>query len=528
MTDYVIIGAGSAGSVLAHRLSEHAHVTLIEAGPIDHAWDFRLHMPAALSELLSARSYNWHYDSEPEPHLNDRKLYCPRGKVLGGSSSINGMIFVRGHPEDFNRWASVYELDDWDYAACLPYFQRSETALFGDARYRGDRGPLQISRGRLDNPLTGAWLDAVGQAGYSKTSDFNGAQQEGGGPFDRTIHQGRRQSVARAYLHPVLHRSNLEVITRAQVTRVLLQGTNATGIEYLHQGEQKTLSANKEVILCGGAINSPQLLMLSGIGDAEQLQQHGISPIVHLPAVGTNLQDHLEIYVQYACPKPVSIYPSTTWTHKPWVGMRWLLSHTGNGATNHFEAGAFLRSNDRQSFPNLQLHFLPIAMDYDGKDQYRGHGFQVHVGPMKPTSRGSVRLAGNDPLKAPLIKFNYHETSADRAHMIEGIRIARKIVSQRAFDEYRGEELRPGSADTTDEAIDQFVRRHAESAYHPSGTCRMGQGEDAVVDTRGCVHGVNGLRVVDASIMPEVTNGNLNAPVVMMAEKIGQAIIDGL
>ena len=526
MTDYIIIGAGSAGSVLAHRLSEQAQVTLIEAGPIDHAWDFRLHMPAALSELLKTRWYNWHYNSEPETHLNNRQLYCPRGKVLGGSSSINGMIFVRGHPEDFNRWASVYGLDDWDYAACLPYFQRSETALFGDSQYRGGQGPLKISRGALENPLAQAWLKAVRQAGFPVTPDFNGAQQEGGGPFDRTIHQGRRQSVARAYLHPILDRPNLKVISRAQVTRVVMQSDTATGVEYVHQGKQHLLSARQEVILCGGAINSPQLLMLSGIGDAQQLQSHNIEPRINLPGVGANLQDHLEIYVQYACPKPVSIYPSTTWPWKPWTGLRWLLNQTGDGATNHFEAGAFLRSHNALSFPNLQFHFLPIAMDYDGKDQYPGHGFQVHVGPMKPTSRGSVRLASADPSQAPLINFNYHETTEDRDNMIQGIRMVRQIVSQSAFDEYRGEELRPGQQADTTEMIDQFVRRHAESAYHPSGTCRMGTGSDAVVDTNGCVHGVSGLRVVDASIMPEITNGNLNAPVVMMAEKISQAILE--
>lgn len=527
MTDYIIVGAGSAGCVLANRLSEDAEVVLVEAGPEDHAWDFRLHMPAALSEVLASRYYNWHYESEPEPFLDGRQLYCPRGKVLGGSSAVNGMVFVRGHPGDFDRWAEEPGLEDWRHEQCLPYFQRSETVLFGDASVRGNEGPLKIGRGAMDNPLAHAWISAAEQAGYPVTDDFNGVQQEGAGPFDQTIHRGRRQNVARAYLHPIIDRASLRVINGAMTTRVLFEGDKAVGIEYLQNGKVKQLSASREVILCGGAINSPQLLMLSGIGDAAQLADYDIPTKSDLPGVGSNLQDHLEIYIQYACEKPVSIYPATQWFRKPFVGLEWLLAKTGSGATNHFEAGAFLKSHASADYPDLQFHFLPIAMDYDGKDQYQGHGFQVHVGPMKPTSRGSIRLRSADPVASPLIQFNYNESEEDQATMRAGVRLAREIVSQSAFDDFRGKELRPGIDSYSDEDIDQFVRQKGESAYHPSCTCRMGTDSDAVVDSKGRVHGVSGLRVVDASIMPDVTNGNLNAPVVMMAEKISAAIRRG-
>lgn len=525
MTDYIIIGAGSAGCVLANRLSESATVTLLEAGPVDRSWDFRLHMPAALSELLKTKWYNWNYESEPEPHLNNRRLFCPRGKVLGGSSSINGMIFVRGNPEDFNRWASVYGLSDWDYTSCLPYFQKSETALFGDQSLRGSTGPLQISRGALDNPLSKAWIDAVQQAGFPVTTDFNGTHQEGAGPFDQTIHKGKRQSIARAYLHPVKSRKNLTIVPNAQVKKIRMRNGRAVGVEYQLGSTTHILEADQEVILCGGAINSPHLLMLSGIGCADELKAQDIKPEVDLPGVGKNLQDHLEIYIQYACKEPVSIYPSTLPLRKPLVGLKWLLNQTGDGATNHFESGAFLKSQDAMTFPDLQFHFLPIAMDYDGKDQYMGHGFQAHVGPMKPISRGTVGLRSSNPFNAPRIQFNYHEAAEDRKAMFDGIQLARKIISQKAFDRYRGEELRPGTKGSSIDDLDVFVRRHAESAYHPSGTCRMGSSEQSVVDSEGRVHNMKGLRVVDASIMPEITNGNLNAPVVMIAEKIADSIL---
>ncbi len=534
MSDYIIVGAGSAGCVLANRLSENASVTLIEAGPHNHSLDFRLHMPAALSELLKSDRYNWAYQSAPEPGLGDRELYCPRGRVMGGSSSINGMIFVRGNPQDFERWSEQYGLTDWGYSSCLPFFKRSETAPFGDPVYRGQTGPLSISRGELANPLFAAWLSAGEQAGFPSTSDFNGEQQEGVGPFDRSIYRGERQSTAHSYIKPVRQREQLHIMTNVVTTRVIFSAGKATGVEILRGGKRSVLQAGKEVIVCAGAINSPQLLMLSGIGDEKALAPLGIRTVVHSADVGQHLQDHLEVYVQYACNSPVSIYPSTRWYRKPLVGLQWLISRTGDGATNHFEAGAFLQSGLGVSYPDLQYHFLPVAMDYDGKDQFAGHGFQLHVGPMKPTSRGSIRLRSADPMVSPDIRFNYASTALDREVMQRGIEIGREIVHQSAFDEFRGAEIRPGPArpgparsvagvrQSAD--LDAFVRHHGESAYHPCGTCRMGADEDSVVDSEGRVRGVSNLRVVDASIMPEITNGNLNAVVIMMAEKIADGI----
>ena len=522
--DYVIVGAGSAGCVLANRLSETAKVALIEAGPTNFSWDFRIHMPAALSQVLTSGHYNWNYHTDPEPYLNNRQLYCPRGKVLGGSSSINGMIFVRGNRADYDRWADLHGLNEWRYDQCLPYFRKSETVHFDDSQYRGDLGPLQVSRGKLNNPLFNAWLDSASQAGYPLTTDFNGQQQEGAGPFDQTIYRGRRQSTAEAYLKPVSDRPNLTVLTRANVDRIIFNSRCATGVECRRDEKNLTVCANREVILSCGAINTPQLMMLSGIGDADHLAQHGIKCLVDRPDVGKNLQDHLEAYVQYHCAKPVSIYHSTRWYLKWLVGLQWYLSNAGDGATNHFEAGAFLKSGDDVDFPDLQFHFLPVAMDYDGKDQHRGHGFQVHVGPMKPSSRGTVKLRSSDPKISPVVRFNYNESERDREVMRRGIRIARRIVRQSPFDAYRGTELRPGSSVDSDRGLDAFIQQYAESAYHPSCTCRMGVDEGAVVNQRGLVNGVSGLRIVDASIMPEITNGNLNAVVIMMAEKISEVI----
>ena len=529
MNDFIVVGAGSAGCVMARRLSEHGNVTLIEAGPADHRWDYRLHMPAALSQVLSSNWYNWHYESEPEACLDNRRLYCPRGKVMGGSSSVNGMIFVRGNKGDFDRWSSEHGLSDWDYESCLPYFRKSENALgFPEASldpsFRGTDGPLKISRGELKTPLFQAWLDASGQAGHAITADFNGRTQEGAGCFDRTIFKGERQNVAKAYLGRPRQLGSLKVIRRATVTRVVIENGRATGVEYLQGGKQHQCAAG-EVILCGGAVNTPHWLMLSGIGDAKGLKIHGIPVVSHAPGVGRNLMDHLEIYVQYACDRPVSLYPKTRWFNMPMVGLQWLLARQGAGSTNHFETGAFLRSGDRVPYPDLQFHFLPIAMDYDGKDQYQGHGFQVHVGPMKPTSRGEVTLCSANPLTAPRIQFNYNATAADRSVMRTGIRMADDIVSQSAFDGYRGTRLRPTVDIDSDDQLDRFVREFAESAYHPAGTCRMGIDDSAVVDAAGLVRGVSGLRVVDASIMPEITNGNLNAPVIMMAEKISDSML---
>ena len=525
--DYVVVGAGSAGCVLANRLSETSSVALLEAGPPNYSWDFRIHMPAALSEVLTSGHYNWNYETEPEPYLDGRRLYCPRGKVLGGSSSINGMIFVRGNPADYNRWADLHGLEEWSYDQCLEAFRKSETVHFDDSQFRGGLGPLQVGRGELINPLFQAWLDSAVEAGFPLTDDFNGASQEGAGPFDQSVYKGRRQSSAQAYLKPITGRSNLTVFTHTQVERINFVGKRATGVQCQRGGKTLSITAGKEVILSGGAINTPQLLMLSGIGDARHLADHGIACLVDSPDVGRNLQDHLEIYIQYSCKQPVSIYHSTRWYRKWLVGLQWYLSKTGDGATNHFEAGAFLRSGDDVDFPDLQFHFLPIAMDYDGKNQYRGHGFQAHVGPMKPESRGSVTLRSGDPMDSPVVRFNYNESPRDREVMRRGIRIARHIIEQPAFEPYRGVELRPGSTADNDEDLDSFVRQYSESAYHPSCTCRMGVDEHAVVDQQGQVNGVSGLRVVDASIMPEITNGNLNAVVIMMAEKISELITRG-
>ena len=522
--DYIIVGAGSAGCVLANRLSEDASVALIEAGPADHRWDFRIHMPAALSMVLTSGHYNWNYETEPEPYLDNRRMYCPRGRVLGGSSSINGMIFVRGNPGDYNQWSQKFNLPTWCYEECLPYFRKSETAHFEQTEYRGGDGPLDVARGQRDNPLFEAWISGAAQAGFPVTDDFNGASQEGAGPFDQSIYKGKRQNCSRAYLDPVKHRTNLKILTRTQVTGIRFDGDRAIGIECRQGRQSVTVNASTEVILAGGAINSPQLLMLSGIGNSAELERLSIKPRVNLPGVGQNLQDHLEIYIQYACKKPVSVYHSTKWYKQPFVGLEWYLAKSGDGATNHFEAGAFLKSSEEKPFPDLQYHFLPIAMDYDGKDQYQGHGFQAHVGPMKPKSRGQVTLKSTNPLDSPRVVFNYAEEEEDREVMRRGIRIARDIISQRAFDEFRGEELRPGPDSDSDEDVDAFVRRYGESAYHPSCTCRMGNDEMAVVNEAGQVHGLQGLRVVDASIMPEITNGNLNAPVIMMAEKIADLI----
>jgi choline dehydrogenase len=448
---------------------------------------------------------------------------------MGGSSSINGMIFVRGNRGDFDRWSSEYGLSGWDYESCLPYFRKSENALGFpeeslDPYFRGSDGLLKISRGELKTPLFQAWLDAAGQAGFASTDDFNGLSQEGAGCFDRTIFNGERQNVAKAYLEPIQQLDSLTVIRRATVTRVVTENGRATGVEYLQCGKQHKCTAG-EVILCAGAVNTPHLLMLSGIGDAAGLKSHGIPVISHSPGVGQNLMDHLEIYVQYACNRPVSVYPKTRWFNMPVVGLQWLLARQGAGSTNHFETGAFLRSGDNVPYPNLQFHFLPIAMDYDGKDQYQGHGFQVHVGPMKPTSRGEVTLCSANPLEPPRIQFNYNATEADRSVMRSGIRMAHDIVSQSAFDDYRGARLRPTDDIGSDDQLDRFVREFAESAYHPSGTCRMGVDDRAVVDAAGLVRGLSDLRIVDASIMPEITNGNLNAPVVMLAEKISDSIL---
>jgi choline dehydrogenase len=526
--DFVIVGGGSAGCALANRLSADpsTRVLVLEAGRPDYRWDVFIHMPAALTFPIGSRFYDWRYESEPEPHLNGRRVYHARGKVLGGSSSINGMIFQRGNPLDYQRWAADPGMADWGYAHCLPYFKRMETCLAGADEWRGGSGPLVLERGPADSPLFGAFFEAVQQAGYPLTTDVNGYRQEGFAAFDRNIHRGRRLSAARAYLHPVMRRPNLSVTCRATVTRILFEGSRAVGVEYRRRGSAPERVLAGETILCGGAINSPQLLQLSGVGSAAHLASLGIDVVADLPGTGENLQDHLEVYVQYASRLPVSVAPALAWRNRPAVGARWLLLRSGPGATNHFEAGGFVRGNDEVAYPNLMFHFLPIAIRYDGSAPAGGHGYQVHVGPMYSDSRGSVKITSRDPAARPALRFNYLSTPTDRREWAEAVGIARRILSQPAFAPYNAGELSPGPGVSTDEQVLDWVRRDAETALHPSCTARMGTGGGAVVDPASMrVHGLAGLRVVDASVMPYVTNGNIYAPVMMIAEKAADLIL---
>ncbi len=532
--DFIIIGAGSAGCVLANRLSEDPgnRVLVLEAGRRDHRWDFRIHMPAALTYPLAGRTYNWGYESEPEPFMDGRRIYQPRGKVLGGSSTINGMIYIRGNALDFERWAALDGLQDWGYAQCLPYFKRAERRLQGADDYHGGDGPLPLTTPECANPLFDAFFEATRQAGHLLTDDVNGRQQEGFGKFDRTTWKGRRWNAARAYLHPVLkERPNLHVRTRTLVRRIVFEGRRAVGVEVQRTGRSASKAGQilraGEILCCGGAINSPQVLQLSGLGPAERLAGHGIDVVEDLPGVGDNLQDHLEVYVQYSCKQPVSLYPALKPWRQPWIGLQWLLGGTGVGASNHFEAGGFIRGNDRVTYPNLQYHFLPIAIRYDGSSPEQGHGYQVHVGPMNTDVRGHVRIASADPTAPPRIVFNYLSTEQERREWVEAIRCTRNIMTQAAFDPYRGEELAPGDDVQTDEEILAFIARQGESAYHPSCTAKMGGATDpeVVTDPTLKVRGVQGLRVVDASVMPLVTNGNIYAPVLMIAEKAADVIL---
>ena len=525
--DFIIVGGGSAGCALASRLSaDPSHqVLVLEAGRPDYKWDVFIHMPAALTFPIGSRFYDWRYESEPEPQMNGRRIYHARGKVLGGSSSINGMIFQRGNPMDYQRWASYPGMADWDYAHCLPYFKKMETCLAGGDAYRGVDGPLLLERGPATNPLFGAFFEAAQQAGYPLTDDVNGYRQEGFAPFDRNIYRGRRLSAARAYLHPVAHRPNLTVATRAFVTKILFDGTRAVGVEYRRRGQVRQARAG-QVILCGGSINSPQLLQLSGIGPAGLLRGLGIDVVADLPGVGENLQDHLEVYVQYACKQPVSMAPALKWRNRPMIGAKWLLGRSGPGATNHFEGGGFARSNQDVAYPNLMFHFLPIAIRYDGSAPAGGHGYQVHIGPMYSDARGSVKITSADPAVHPALRFNYLSTDTDRREWVEAIAVARHILGQPALAEFNAGEISPGPSVRTDEEILDWVRRDGETALHPSCTCAMGTGPMSVIDpaTMG-VHGIDGLKVVDASVMPQVTNGNIYAPVMMIAEKSADLIL---
>ena len=526
--DFVIVGGGSAGSALANRLSadESRTVLLLEAGRRDYWWDVYIHMPAALTFPIGNPRYDWMYVSEPEPGMNGRRVNTGRGKVLGGSSSINGMIFQRGNPMDYEKWASKPGMESWDYAHCLPYFKKMETCTAGADEWRGSSGPLHLERGQVKNPLFSAFFEAVQQAGYPLTADVNGYKQEGFAAFDGSIKNGRRVNASKAYLNPVRRRRNLTIRTRSLVTRVVMNGTRATGVEVRdRRGRLQTINAG-EVILSGGAINSPQLLQLSGIGNAEHLRSVGVEPVHHLPGVGENLQDHLEVYVQHASVQPVSLNPNLQFWRRPFIGAAWLFGRTGPGASNHFEGGGFARSNDDVDYPNLMFHFLPIAVRYDGTAPEGGHGYQVHIGPMYSDARGSVRITASDPTKSPAMRYNYLSTEQDKREWVEAVHVARDILGQSAFAPYSGGEISPGPSVSTDEEILEWVRKDGETAYHPSCTCKMGLDEMAVVDPESLrVHGIDGLRVVDASVMPEVTNANIYAPTMMIAETAADRII---
>ncbi len=527
--DYIIVGAGSAGCVLANRLTENGQnrVLLLEAGGSDK--NILVQMPTALSYPMASETYNWGYHSDPEPALDGRQISCPRGKGLGGTSSINGMVYVRGHSCDFEEWEKL-GAKGWNYAACLPYFRKSETWQNGADDYRGGNGPLGVGGGNnmTGNPLYQTFIDAGIEAGYPHTEDYNGYRQEGFGAMHMTVRGGFRESTARAYLDPVKKRSNLTVWTGALVDRVIMEDKRAVGIALERNDIAAEVFAEKEIILSAGAIASPALLQRSGIGAKSALDEAGVALVHELPGVGENLQDHLEVYFQFHCKQPVSLNNKLGWFSKLLIGIEWVLFKTGLGATNHFESCAFIRSEAGRKSPDIQYHFLPAAMRYDGTPSLKGHGFQVHVGPNKPKSRGHVRIKSTDPLDAPSILYNYMQHPDDVAVWRRCIRLTREIIDQPAMDAYRGEELQPGKNIESDEAIDAWVKDNVESAYHPCGTCKMGSPDDpmAVVDTECRVIGLDGLRVVDASVFPTVTNGNINAPTIMVAERVSDIILE--
>lgn len=523
--DYIIVGAGSAGCVLANRLSENPNnkVLLLETGGSDKS--IFIQMPTALSIPMNTKKYAWQFETEAEPFLDNRNMHCPRGKVLGGSSSINGMVYVRGHARDFDEWQQ-HGAKDWDYAHCLPYFKRAETWSFGGNDYRGDSGPLGVNNGNnMKNPLYKAFVDAGVDAGYLATNDYNAGQQEGFGPMHMTVKNGVRWSTSNAYLRPAMKRENLTVVTHALVHKVLLEDKTAVGIRYERKGKTVDVRCNKEVLLSAGSIGSPHILQLSGIGEAQVLADAGIEQTHELPGVGENLQDHLEFYFQFKCLKPISLNGKLDPLNKLWIGTRWILDKSGLGATNHFESCGFIRSKENLEWPDLQYHFLPAAMRYDGKEAFAGHGFQVHIGHNKPKSRGFVKVASSDPHVAPKIQFNYLQHQEDIEGFRACVRLTREIINQPGLDEFRGEEIQPGLSVQSDEEIDKFVRSAVESAYHPSCSCKMGEDNMAVVDSETKVRGIKSLRVVDSSIFPTIPNGNLNSPTIMVAERAADLIL---
>ena len=525
--DYIIIGAGSAGCVLANRLSEDAQtrVLVLEYGGSDRS--VVIQMPSAFSIPMNTTRYNWRYESEPEPFLNGRRVHCPRGKVLGGSSSINGLVYIRGHALDFDEWESL-GAQGWGYRNCLPYFKRAESWDAGGDEYRGGSGPLHTSRGNnMKNPLYGAWVDAGAQAGYIKTDDCNGYMQEGFGAMHMTVKDGVRCSTANAYLRPAMQRPNLTVITRAMTRQILLDGKRAVGVSYDRDGQTHEVYCAREVLVCAGPIGSPHLLQRSGIGPAAVLAQAGVAVRHDLPGVGENLQDHSEIYIQYGCKEPVTLNSKMDPLSKLMIGLRWLVCKDGLGATNHFEAGGFIRSEVGLRWPDIQFHFLPAAMRYDGKKPLKGHGFMVLTGPNKPKSRGHVRIRSGDPYEHPQIIFNYLQREEDREGFRRCVRLTREIIGQPAMDRFRDAEIAPGPNVNSDAEIDAFVRENLESTYHPCGSCRMGEDDMAVVDSQLRVRGMDGLRVIDSSVFPTEPNGNLNAPTIMLAERAADLVRGG-
>ena len=523
--DFVIIGSGSAGAAMASRLSEDPanSVIVIEYGGSD-AGPF-IQMPAALSYPMNMRLYDWGYVTEPEPHLGGRRMVCPRGKVIGGSSSINGMVYVRGHAHDYDQWEQM-GATGWGWADVLPYFQRMENSHGGEAGVRGTSGPLHVTRGKRENPLYHAFIEAGRQAGFETTEDYNGTKQEGFGAMEQTVWQGRRWSAANAYLKPALKRPNLTLL-RGLASRIVIENGVATGVEILRGDRVETVTARREVVLAASSINSPKLLMLSGVGPAAQLKRHGIKVVADRPGVGANLQDHLELYIQNECLQPITLNAKVNLFSKARIGLQWLLFKNGEGATNHFESAAFLRSKPGVEYPDIQYHFLPAAIRYDGTAAAQAHGFQAHVGPMRSASRGRVELKGSDPREAPSILFNYMSKEEDWVDFRHCIRLTREIFAQPAFEPFRGPEIAPGVDTQSDDALDDFIREHVESAYHPCGTCRMGSADDltAVVDPALRVIGVDQLRIADSSVFPTITNGNLNAPAIMTGEKASDIIL---